>query len=134
MQICKKNRWLSIAVAVGYVLTITTASLFHNHAAQDAGGCCHRHLAAHLVSTGCHHGGSDEGSPRPNAPRTPARCPSDGGKCCVCQFLGHKPAPAAEVTPVASGTLVQDLSLPAPACVTVNLFSAWQSRAPPVFA
>jgi hypothetical protein len=134
MRIWKNNRWLLIAVAVGYVLTITTASLFHNHAAHEGDRCYHGRLLAHTVSTGCHHSASDEGATRRHAPKTPARCPSDGSKCSVCQFLGHKPAPAAEVTPVASGTLVQELSIPAPARVTVNLFSAWRSRAPPVLA
>ena len=103
MRIWTRNRWLSIAVAVGYALTITTASLFHNHAGQDSDGCYHWHSAVHAASTGCHHGGSDESSPRPNAPETPARCPSDGSQCSVCQFLGHKPAPVAEVAPVSVG-------------------------------
>jgi hypothetical protein len=134
MRIWKKNRWLSIVVAVGYVLTVTTASLFHNHAAKDGDGCCHRHSVAHVASADCHHAESNKDAARPHAPKAPARCPSDGSKCSVCQFLGHKPAPAAEVTPVASGTLVQELSLPAPASVIAGLFSAWQSRAPPVFA
>ncbi len=102
MRICTKNRWLSIAVAVGYALTITTASLFHNHA--DPGGrCCHGQSLAHAASEACHHGESGGEAPRQNSSQTPTPCPSDGGHCSVCHFLGHKPAPVAEVVPVVAG-------------------------------
>jgi hypothetical protein len=133
MRICKKNRWLSIAVAVGYVLTITTASLFHNHT-DHGDGCCHGRSLAHAASKDCHHGESGTDTAGRNAPKTPAQCPSDDGHCSVCHFLGHKPAPAAEVAAVVSGALVQEVSSPISACVIVGVFSAWQSRAPPCFA
>ena len=123
-----------MAVAAGYALAITTASLFHNHGAQDNDGCCHRHSVAHAASPDCRHGGSNKDATRPNAPKTPAPCPSDGRHCSVCHFLGHKPAPAAEVLPVIAGTLVQEVASPPPLRIAVPAFSAWQSRAPPVFA
>jgi hypothetical protein len=131
MRTVMGNRWLSTLMAAGYVLAVTTASLFHNHAAQDGGGCCHGHSLAHAASADCHHGASHQDSRRPSAP---AQCPSDGGHCPVCHFLGQKPAPAAEVAAAISCTLVQEVSSPAPARMVVGVFSAWQSRAPPVFA
>ncbi|MFZ1934065.1 MAG: DUF2946 family protein [Thermoguttaceae bacterium] len=133
MRICTKNRWLSIAVAVGYALTITTASLFHNHA--DPGGrCCHGQSLAHAASEACHHGESGGEAPRQNSSQTPTPCPSDGGHCSVCHFLGHKPAPVAEVVPVVAGALVQEVAAPAPVRIVAAAFSAWQSRAPPISA
>ena len=131
MHTWTRNRGLSIAVAVGYVLAITAASLFHNHAAHDSGGCGHGHALAHTASTDCHHGASDKHSSLPNVP---GQCPSDDGNCPVCHFLSQKPAPAAEVAAVSLGTLVQEVSTPSPASVIVGAFSAWQSRAPPAFA
>jgi hypothetical protein len=129
-----QNRWLSIAVAVGYALTITTASLFHDHGDCDGERCCHEHLLADAACTPCHHGHSESDAPHPNAPKTPVKSSSDASHCSVCQFLGHKPAPTAEVTVVALGMFVQDVPSPAPARIASRLFSAWQSRAPPCFA
>ena len=134
MRTWTRNRGLSIAVAAGYVLAVTAASLFHNHAAHDGGGCCGGRSLAHAASAGCHHGASDKDSPRPNTPTTPGQCPSDSGNCPVCHFLSQKPAPAAEVAAVSLGTLVQEVSSPAPARFVVGAFSAWHSRAPPAFA
>jgi hypothetical protein len=133
MRICTKNRWLSIAVAAGYALTITTASLFHNHA-DHGERCCHGQSLAHAASEACHHGESDREAPRQNSSQTPTPCPSDGGHCSVCHFLGQKPAPAAEVVPVVAGALVQEVASPAPAHIVAAAFSAWQSRAPPISA
>jgi len=134
MRTWTNNRGLSIAVAAGYVLVVTTASLFHNHAAQDGGGCCHGRSLAHETSADCRQGESDKDSPRPHTPSAPAQCPSDSGNCPVCHFLSQKPVPAAEVAAVSSCTLVQEVSSTAPARIVVVVFSAWHSRAPPVFA
>ena len=128
------NRWLSIAVAVGYALTITTASLFHNHSSHD-GGCCDQGPSlAHAASSHCHHGESDEDGAHGNAPKTPAQSPSDGKHCSVCQYLAHKPAPTAAITAADAELLVQEVPRPKLARVLIDSFSAWQSRAPPAFA
>ncbi len=134
MRMWVKNRWLSMAVAVGYGLTITTAALFHNHTLQQGGQCCRGHLLAHAAPADFHRGDSHNDAGRRNAPKTPARCPSDGSHCPVCHFLSHKPAPAAEVAVAVSGTLMQEAPSPVPARVIAGVFSAWQSRAPPCFA
>ncbi len=126
----RKNRWLSLAVAAGYALTITTASLFHNHGVHDGVRCCHGHSLADAASKNC--GGEPAKSPaHGSAPKTPAQCPSDGGRCSVCQFLGQKPAPTVAVPVVVCGTLVQEVFSSPPAIAVVRAFSAWQSRAPP---
>ena len=129
-----KNRWVSVLVAAGYLLAISTASLFHNHADRGSGGCYHGRSLAHEASADCHHGEADDDSPRPNAPKTPAQCPSDDSHCSVCQFLAQKPAPTAEVAAVSTGVLVQEAYLPAPPRITVGVFSAWHSRGPPAVA
>jgi hypothetical protein len=134
MHIWTKNRWLSIAVAVGYALTITAASLFHNHVPHHGRQCCHECLPAHPAAPHCHHDEPGNDPATPDAPKAPSQSPSDSSHCSVCQFLGQKPAPPAEVTPVISGTLVQEVSAAAPAPATASVFSAWQSRAPPLFA
>jgi hypothetical protein len=134
MRTWTKNRWFSSLVAVGYMLTVTTASLFHNHAAHDGDGCCHGRSLTHEAPADCRHGAPDRDSPRPNAPKAPGECPSDSGNCPVCHFLSQKPAPAAAVAAVSMGTLVHEVSSPAPVCIVVGVFSAWHSRAPPVFA
>jgi Protein of unknown function (DUF2946) len=129
-----RNRWLSMVVAVGYGLTITTAALFHNHTLQQGERYCQRHLLARAASTDSHHGNSRDDAGPQNAPKSPARCPSDSSHCPVCHFLAHKPAPAAEATVVVSGRLVQQVPAPAPTRIVASVFSAWQSRGPPCFA
>jgi hypothetical protein len=130
----KNNRWLSIAVAVGYALTITTASLFHNHSSHG-GGCCDQGPSlVHAASSRCHHGELDGDAVHGNVPKTPTHGPSDGKHCSVCQYLAHKPAPTAGVTAADAGLLVQEVSSLRLARVAVDSFSAWQSRAPPAFA
>jgi hypothetical protein len=128
------NRWLSVTLAAGYVLAVTAASLFHNHAVEDNSGCGHGRSLAHASSADCHHSQSDRDFPRPNAPKTPGQCPSDRGHCSVCHFLGHKPAPSAEVAAVISGALVQEVAAPLSARSTAGVFSAWHSRGPPALA
>jgi len=134
MRMGTKNRWGSVLMAVGYLLAVSTSSLFHHHADWDNGGCCHGRSLAHRASADCHHGASDNDSPRPKTPTTPSPCPSDDGNCSVCQFLAQKPAPTADVVPVTSGVLVQEAFSPPSARITVGVFSAWHSRGPPDFA
>ena len=133
MRAWTHNRRLSSLVAACYVLAVTTAPLFHNHAAED-NGCRHGGSLAHEASADCRHGESAKDSPRPRTPGDPVQCPSDAGHCAVCHFLGQKPVPTAEVAPVISGTLVQEVFSPAPTPILVGAFSAWHSRAPPAFA
>ena len=128
MRMGMKNRWVSVLVAAGYLLAVSTASLFHHHADRDNSGCCHGRSGA---SADCHRGAPDDDSPRPN---TPPPCPPDDSNCSVCQFLAQKPAPTPEVAPVNTGVLVQEaFSLP-PARIAVGVFSAWHSRGPPTVA
>jgi len=134
MRAWTHNRRLSSLVAACYVLAVTTAPLFHNHAAQYNDGCRHGRSLTHETSADCRHGESAKDSPRPRTPGDPVQCPSDAGHCAVCHFLGQKPVPTAEVAPVISGTLVQEVFSPAPTRILVGAFSAWHSRAPPAFA
>jgi hypothetical protein len=128
-----KNRCLAALAAVGYLLTVSTASLFHDHAGGHGGGCCHGASAADEESADeCH--ASHDHSPRSKSPGSPSPCPSDHGSCSVCQFLGQKPAPTAEVVLASSGTLVQEVSSLPPTRISVGVFSAWHSRGPPVGA
>jgi hypothetical protein len=127
------NRRLSIGLAVAYALVVTAAPLFHSHPALDGGGCCHGDSPVHALAADCHHDSSDADSSREGAPQSPVRC-SDGEDCPVCHFLGQKPVPTAEVAAVCLSSLAQEVSSPAPVIIVVRLFSAWHSRAPPVFA
>lgn len=134
MRMWTRNRGVSALMTVSYLLTVTMASLFHNHAISGGGGCCHEPSPAHESSHDCHHGESDEHSSPPNTHGISGQCSSDGNSCPVCQFLGQKTAPAAELALVFSGALVQKAVLPAPASMVVGVFSAWHSRGPPVLA
>jgi hypothetical protein len=102
-----RNRKLTVVTAASYLLAITVSGLFHSH--NDRG----------------------EDQPRPGVS---ASHHADGHDCPVCQFLAQKPAPAADVAPVGVGALSQQVTAPAPACALGDVFTAWQSRAPPVFA
>jgi hypothetical protein len=131
MRVRMKSRWVSLLVAVGYLLAVGTAPLFHNHSIQGGDQCCHGHSLTHEDSTECHHDGQCSA---PTGPKVPASCPTDDSNCSVCKFLAQKPAPTAEVVLANAGTLVQETVFPTPASVTVGVFSAWHSRAPPAFA
>jgi hypothetical protein len=134
MRIWLKNRCFAALVAVGYLLTVSMASLFHDHSVECGGGCCHGHSPAHSDAADEHHAVADQHSGHHETPCSPGRCPTDGRGCCVCQFLAQKPAPMAEVAPVDSGTLVQEAALPPPARLAAAVFSAWHSRGPPAVA
>lgn len=103
-----RNRLLTVLTTAGYLLAISASALFHEH-----------------------HGHDDEVS-RPGVSASHA-CDEEHD-CSVCQFLAQKPAPAADVAPVGSGSLVQDVAMPPPASAESDSFTAWHSRAPPVFA
>lgn len=102
-----RNRIRTVLFAACYLLAVSASALFHHHDGdQDE---------SHRPGVAASHGeGQDE--------------------CSVCQFLAQKPAPMAEVEPVESGTLVQELAAPSPESAMSGVFSAWQSRAPPAFA
>jgi hypothetical protein len=102
-----RNRKLTVLTAASYLLAITVSALFHNH--------------------------DGHGNEQPQ-PGVSAAHSADDHDCSVCQFLAQKPAPAADVTPVDVGALVQEVAAPAPVCTVGVVFTAWHSRAPPVLA
>ena len=102
-----RNRIRTVLIAACYLLAVSASALFH------------------------HHDGDHDESHRPGF--AASHCESSD-ECSVCQFLAQKPAPMAEVTPVGSGTLVQELAASSPESAECGVFSAWQSRAPPAFA
>jgi hypothetical protein len=102
-----RSRKLTVITAASYLLVVSAAALFHDHDDHDHGLQKSDAAAAKLT---------------------------DGHDCSVCQFLAQTPAPAAEVAPVRVSTLAQDVIVAAPACVARGVFTAWQSRAPPVLA
>jgi hypothetical protein len=128
MRLGTRNRLVSLFVAAGYVLAVSAASLFHDHAAPGCGDCSHQQSTAHEASPDCHHGDSDN---HPQPPKNPSQCPADGSHCSVCQFLAQKPAPTAGLTTAGSGMLVQEAVAPPPASFVAGVFSAWHSRGPP---
>jgi hypothetical protein len=127
MRYSLKNRRFSLLSAIGYALIVVGAPLFHNHSISDGDGC----------SLAVQHR-SDERSPDVDSSAAEEIAvvahSSEGESCPVCQFLANKPAPAAEITPVASGELVESVALAALPSPAAAFFSAWQSRAPPCFA
>jgi hypothetical protein len=131
MRLGMRNRCLASLVAVGYLLTVSAASLFHNHGAADGGGCCHERSTAHAASADEHHGSSHDHEPHHKTPKSPSGCPADDGRCSVCQYLAQKPVPTAEVAPVGSGTLIEEVLAPPPARLSIGAFWAWHSRGPP---
>jgi len=103
-----RNRFLAILLATSYLLVVATSARFHRHGEHD--------------------------EDQPQRPGFAASHAGDEHDCSVCQFLAQKPAPLAAVAPADNRDLVQEVvapSLPRHFCV---LFSAWQSRAPPVSA
>jgi hypothetical protein len=102
-----RNRQLTILTAASYLLAITASAPFHTH------------------------GGHDGEQRRPGVS---ASHDSDGHGCSVCQFLAQKPAPSADVAPVGISALVQDAVAAVSACISADVFAAWNSRAPPSLA
>jgi hypothetical protein len=125
MRMGTRNRLVSALMAVGYLLTVSAASLFHNHADHRGGACSHE------ASSHGRHGDADDHS---RHPQSPSPCSDDGSECSVCQFLAQKPAPTIAVVVASSGALVQDASVAPPARVIAGVFSAWHSRGPPSLA
>jgi hypothetical protein len=134
MRIGTDQRRTSLLLVACYVLAITAAPLFHNHAIEHGEGCCHDGESAHGVSTVFCHGGSGEQSSGSQAPKSARECPSDGSRCFVCQFFGQKPAPVSEIALPTSAALVQGVSLLTPPRVAAGVCPAWHSRAPPLSA
>jgi hypothetical protein len=95
---------LTLLTLASYLLAVSVSALFHEH---------HHH---------------DEDQPRPGVS---AAHGDDGHECSICQFLAHKPAPAADVAPVGVSSPVHELLTAAPACVVRAIVTAWHSRAPP---
>jgi hypothetical protein len=129
MRLGMRNRCVASFVAVGYLLTVTAASLFHNHPPVARGACCHEQSTADE-----HHGSSHDHQPHHKTPKSPSGCPADDGRCSVCQYLAHKPAPTAEVALAASGILIQAVLAPPPVRLAASVFSPWHSRGPPTLA
>jgi hypothetical protein len=102
-----QNRKLTVFLATSYLLAVTTCALFHNHHEHDG---------------------------EQSRPGVSAAHASEDDDCSVCQFLAQKPAPVAVVAPVGVSTMVQDVAAPSPARVVRIVFTAWQSRAPPLSA
>ena len=102
-----RNRILPVLVAASYLLAVCASSLFHHHETHD------------------------EESSRPGFSASHAE---DDHDCSICQFLAQKPAPAADVAAVEAGELVQAIATPSTLQSVGGLFTAWHSRAPPVFA
>ena len=103
-----RRRGFTVLTAAGYLLAISASALFHDH---------HQHPG--------------EDQPRPGVSVAHS---TDEHDCSICQFLAQKPAPAAEVAPVSLSTLVEDVASPAPVRTVGGVFTAWHSRAPPIFA
>jgi hypothetical protein len=103
-----RNGILTVLTTASYLLAISASALFHEH-----------------------HGHDDEQT-RPGVSASPAA--DEEHDCSVCQFLAQKPAPVADVAPVGSGSLVEDVAALAPASADRDVVAAWHSRAPPVFA
>ena len=130
-----RRRILSVLTTASYLLAITVATQFHSHGHEGASDCC-GHGGFHATIAGDAAAGHSHGASGENhsGPKSPAPRPADNHDCPVCQFLAQKPAPTAEVALVSCGVLVQEAFFSAPARMVVGVFSAWQSRAPPVFA
>jgi hypothetical protein len=129
MRTSMHHRWVSSLTIAAYLLAITAASLFHNHAVRDGGRCCHEDALAHKTSADHDRGDSSHS----HAPGVPSQCPDDEN-CSACQFLAHKPAPITPAAATDAGTLIEEAFTPSPARVVAGVFSAWQSRGPPTFA
>ena len=102
-----RNRKLTVLVAASYLLVVCATSLFHHHEEHDEGSFGPGFAASHSES---------------------------GEDCSICQFLAQNPAPVTYVVPVESGELVQKVLQLEASRFDFDLFSAWQSRAPPCFA
>ncbi|MCE5267825.1 MAG: hypothetical protein LLG00_08055 [Planctomycetaceae bacterium] len=128
------NRRLSALVAAGYVLALVTAALVHNHSGGDD-GCCgvvsseHRE-AGDCGPRDCHHKHGEHRS----CPGSSERHRCQDSKCAACQFLAEKPSLTTIVSAAWSAALVQTVVSSAPTRPSIDVFTAWQSRAPPLFA
>jgi hypothetical protein len=102
-----RGRNLTILSLAGYLLAVTTSAFFHAHGAE-----ADEHASAGFWA-------SHE---------------SDSHGCRVCEFEAQKPAPVTPVTPAVTATLVAEVPPSNPPAALLAVFSAWQSRAPPIGA
>jgi hypothetical protein len=96
--------YLRVLFAAGYLLAVSAAGLFHNHADHGEG---------------------------PSDSKTPPPCIGEEHGCAVCDFLAQKPAPVVAVSPEPLAAVVQEVAAPVPVRSEVVVFAAWNSRAPP---
>jgi hypothetical protein len=128
MRFRMRSRCGSWLLAVGYLLTISTASLFHDHS-----GCEHGHSSQ--GSTADRHGDSHaEGHPGAKPSHNPPRTPANDGDCPVCQYLAQKAASTPDAAAADAGDFVQDAYTPPQHFSSPDAFSAWHSRGPPAIA
>lgn len=129
-----RKRELAVLVASGYVFVAIAAGLFHNHVRHEGSGC-EGHQSARTTacngSSACGHDAHDHGHHDSTAP---LHCPADDSDCLVCQFLAQKPAPVADIAPVAPSRLLYEVAIAEPSRSIGGVFSAWHSRAPPTLA
>ncbi len=104
----QQKRLLSLLLTTGYLLVVVTSARFHHHDKHDEDQPLRSGFAASHAD--------------------------DEHDCSVCQFLAQKPAPLTIAAAAELGNLVQNVAAPSPPLCFSVLFSAWQSRAPPVSA
>ena len=129
-----RNRRPTVLVAAGYAFVATAAGLFHNHVRQKDVGCGSHNRSCAIArdgSSSCRHDTHHDGH---RGPSDPIQCPADDSNCLVCQFLAQKPAPVAEVAPVASFLLLHAVAVIGSSRSISGVFAAWHSRAPPALA
>jgi hypothetical protein len=127
MSLCRsKNRRLNSLTALGYLLVVALAPFFHNHDGGLLDSC-----AGHDDSAAISH---DADASRGHAPAQESPCHSDNSHCAVCQYLSQKTVATPEIDLTDFGVFVQSLCVSSPAFSLPAVFTAWQSRAPPVVA
>ncbi|MEN6458428.1 MAG: DUF2946 family protein [Thermoguttaceae bacterium] len=129
MRIFVENRRLSWLVAAGYALALLTAALVHNHGGPGD-SCCGEPHDCHTLADNASHKDDQHGS----SPKCPDRHPAPDNHCPACQFLAHNLALTAVVAASTCSPFVGDVVAFVPSTVSHDVFSAWQSRAPPAFA
>ena len=137
-----RNRRPTVLVAAGYAFVATVAGLFHNHVRHKGVGCGSPDRSCAIAwngssacrydtHDGCRHDTHHNGH---HGPSDPIQCPADDSNCLVCQFLAQKPAPVADVAPVASFLLLHEVAVIGSSRSISGVFAAWHSRAPPALA
>jgi hypothetical protein len=132
MRRCLKSRFLAVLTTACYMAAVTVSAFFHQHAALPGSGdeCC----GVHVDSFVCGHDSQQSPIKHPSASPACDRHSTATADCPVCQFLSHKPAPISDVPTAHVTALVEKVALASPVCVSRCVFTAWHSRAPPLFA